>query len=206
MQSAATGERPLLFGSRLLIATVVSLLAVLGFSGCQWSLRGKKQDRDRVEKPALVGLIDREAILAHVPDWTSYLIYAEPDQEQADRLLGLLGTSDVTIFLGTWCSDSRRELTRLWSALDLVGEEGGSISYVGVNRDKNQPAKLLDGKDVRYVPTVVVSRKGVELGRIVESSPGGIESDLAALLSQEVAGLITGRDDLEEGGADDPEP
>ena len=47
-----------------------------------------------------------------------------------------------------------------------------------------------------YVPTFVVESAGVETGRIVETSPHGIEFDLAALLDGEVTGVVAVREEL----------
>jgi hypothetical protein len=103
----------------------------------------------------------------------------------------------VTVFLGTWCSDSRREVARLWRALDQVGGlVPFEVEYVAVDRAKSAPADLVAGQDLRYVPTFVVEREGEEVGRVVESAPGGIESDLLALLTGEASGTVSGRDDL----------
>jgi thiol-disulfide isomerase/thioredoxin len=113
--------------------------------------------------------------------------------------------AEVTVFLGTWCEDSRREVPRLWRALD---EAGGTVPfevrYVGVDREKKQPAELVTGSDVHYVPTFIVSRGGREVGRIVESSPRGIERDLLALLKGEEKGLVTDREDLKTQGSAKP--
>lgn len=72
-----------------------------------------------------------------------------------------------------------------------------SIRYVGLAHERDQrPVELVESVDLRYLPTFVVLRDGVETGRIVESSPAGIENDLAALLAGEAEGALSGRDDL----------
>ena len=98
----------------------------------------------------------------------------------------------VTVFLGTWCSDSRRELSRWWRALDEnMGIVGFEVRYVGIDRDKREPAELLVGAEIERVPTFVVRRAGAEVGRVVEESPHGIERDLLALLDGSVEGVIS---------------
>ncbi len=100
------------------------------------------------------------------------------------------------MYLGTWCSDSGRELPRLWRALDEFGVlDPPEIRYIGVDRDKSEPAEWLAGVDLELVPTFVVRRDGRELGRIVESAPNGIERDLLDLLQGTKSGLITGNRD-----------
>ncbi|HNU82925.1 MAG TPA: hypothetical protein PKO05_05805 [Thermoanaerobaculia bacterium] len=145
----------------------------------------------------LVGLFARAEIEAALPDWGAALGDSDPDPEAAAALLALPAGPRVVVLFGSWCSDSRHELTRLWNAFDLAGGEPRfEIVYVGVDRAKAEPAAWVEGRDLRFVPTFYVERDGREVGRIVESSPHGIESDLLALLTGERQGVVSARDDL----------
>lgn len=149
-------------------------------------------------EPVLVGPLSRAEIEAAVPGWVAAEIESRPDPAGAVEMTEA-GSADsrVTVYLGTWCSDSRRELSRFWRALDDAGGEVAfDLDYVGVNRDKDEPAEALAGLGLQYVPTFVVEIDGVEVGRIVEESPNGIERDLAALLRGEVSGLVTAKEEL----------
>ena len=144
----------------------------------------------------LVGNLSRDEIEAALPDWVAAQIEAEPNAEAAAALAAALPGAEVTIYLGTWCSDSRRELARLWRALDAVGEVSPSeLRYIGVDRDKIEPVEWVGEEEIYLVPTMIVRRRGEEIGRIVETSPNGIERDLASLLAGEAAGLITNSGD-----------
>ncbi len=149
-------------------------------------------------EPELVGPLSRVEIETAVPDWIDAQIEARPDVDQAIEMSAAgSAESRVTVYLGTWCSDSRRELSRFWRAIDEAGGEVAfELSYVGVNRAKDQPAERLDGLGLEYVPTFVVELGGTEAGRIVEESPNGIEYDLAELLRGEATGLITAKEEL----------
>jgi thiol-disulfide isomerase/thioredoxin len=155
--------------------------------------------------PSLLGPVTREEIEAAEPSWVAALIEAAPDFETALALAEVPPGAEVVVYFGTWCSDSRRELPRLWRALD---ESGGlvpfEIEYVAVDRGEQRPPELKSELDLRYVPTFIVRRGGEEVGRMVEESPGGIEHDLLALLSGEATGTISARDDL--GGEASGEP
>ena len=55
--------------------------------------------------------------------------------------------AEVVVFLGTWCGDSRRELPRLWKALDSgSGAVTFQIRYIGVDHAKKEPADLVEGE------------------------------------------------------------
>lgn len=151
-------------------------------------------DQDEV---VLVGPLTRDEIERAVPDWIEEEIAATPDVEVTQRLLDSMVGVEVTVFMGTWCEDSRRELARLWRGFDAAGAlSPDGFRYVGVDRDKQEPQELVAGLDLRYVPTIIVKKQGDEVGRIVEEAPDGIEHDLLALLSGEKSGLVTARTDL----------
>lgn len=155
------------------------------------------QEPGKREEGVLVGDITREQIEESVPDWAQAEAESTPDPEACRGLAAVEPGADVTVFLGTWCGDSRREVPRLWKALDLAGPAVPfEIHYIGLDRDKREPAGRPAGDDVRYVPTFIVRRNGQEIGRIVEHSPSGVEKDLLALLTGQARGLISSRTDL----------
>jgi thiol-disulfide isomerase/thioredoxin len=157
------------------------------------------------EAPVLVGLVTRDQIEAAEPSWSEVLVESSPDAEASRALASVEPGAEVTVFFGTWCGDSRREVPRFWRALDETGSAVPfRILYVGVDREKKQPAELIVGSDVHYVPTFIVSRGGHEVGRIVESAPQGVERDLLALLKGEEKGLVTNREDLKTPGSAKP--
>lgn len=154
------------------------------------------------EHPVIVGETTRERIEA-APEWAAAKAESQPDPEASRALASVPPGAEVTIFLGTWCGDSRREVPRFWKALDIAGGAGGAgpdlpfaIHYIGVDRQKKEPAAPVTNNDIRYVPTFLVHREGREVGRIVEESPHGIEKDLLALLTGQARGLISTRTDL----------
>lgn len=151
---------------------------------------------DGAGEPTLLGAVEREELEAAVPGWVAATVDAQIDEEAATALAAVEPGARVTVLLGTWCSDSRREIPRLWRALDQVGGlVPFEIDYVAVDEDKAEPAGLLAGRDLQYVPTLVVSRDGEEVGRVVEISPNGVERDLLDLLAGRASGVVTGRED-----------
>jgi hypothetical protein len=156
------------------------------------------------EQPPLVGPVTRAEIEAHQPDWVAAEVEAAPDAEAAQALTRVEPGAEVTVYLGTWCSDSKRELSRLWRGLDDAGvfaedDLPFAIEYVAVDREKTDPAGRAAAAGIEYVPTFVVSRGGEEAGRMVEESVAGIEHDLLALLSGEATGVLSARPDLAAG-------
>lgn len=171
-------------------------LAVLGVSG--GGLAAGDVDDSETDGPVMIGEMTRQEIEAALPDWVEEQVLSRPDTESASSLADALQGAEVMVLLGTWCSDSRRELARLWRALDEVGAlDPDQLRYIGVDREMQEPSEWVTGSDLRLVPTFIVRRREQELGRIVESSPQGIEIDLLALLRGELSGVISASDELE---------
>lgn len=173
------------------------LLLVLPAVACASS--GEEAPAETDDASILTGRVTREEIEAAHPEWVTATVRAEIDAAAAQALTAVEPGAHVSVYFGSWCSDSRREVPRLWRALDEVGWlVPFEIEHVGVDRSKEEPADLVAGQDLHYVPTVVVRRGGEEVGRIVEISPNGIERDLLALLTGAASGILTAREDLPE--------
>lgn len=153
----------------------------------------------------VLGPTTREQIESAVPEWVQAEVEAQPDVQVARSLASVEPGAEVTVFLGTWCGDSRREVPRFWKALAEAGfDVPFGIHYVGVDRDKKEPANELAANDIRYLPTFIVRRDGRETGRIVETSPHGVEHDLLDLLTGKARGLLATREDLTSEGSAKP--
>lgn len=96
-----------------------------------------------------------------------------------------LAQTDITLFMGTWCEDSQREIPAFFKALDIVGINSSHVNIITLSEDKESPAIFLEGRDVNYVPTIIFKKEGKELGRIVEYSIFSIEKDMAKILNGE---------------------
>ena len=148
------------------------------------------------ETPVLVGPTTRDKVEA-APEWTLAEVEARPEADASRQLAEVEPGAEVVVFLGTWCGDSRRELPRLWKAMDSgSGAVNFQIRYIGVDHAKKEPADLVKEYNVLYLPTFIVRRGGREVGRIVETAPNGIERDLLALLTGKATGVLTTRTDL----------
>lgn len=148
------------------------------------------------EDSVLLGPVTREKVEA-VPEWVQAEVDAKPEAAAAAALAAVEPGAEVVVYFGSWCGDSRREVPRFWKALDAAGAAVPfSVRYVAVDRQKKEPADAVAQDGVRYLPTFIVRRGGHEVGRVVETSPKGIESDLLALLNGSAHGVLSTRTDL----------
>ena len=96
-----------------------------------------------------------------------------------------INSYEIIVFLGTWCTDTHRELPRLMKILEAAKYPENKIKLIAVNRKKETP----DGEDVPYnikrVPTIIVKKYGREVGRIIEMPETGfLEQDLLNIIKK----------------------
>lgn len=89
---------------------------------------------------------------------------------------------DITLFLGSWCKDSKREVPRFFKILDAA-DYNGDVELIAVDRRKKTPENLQKGKDIKRVPTMIFKKDGEEIGRIVEYPVESLEKDIQKILS-----------------------
>lgn len=92
----------------------------------------------------------------------------------------------ITIFLGTWCSDSHREVPRMIKVLEKAGVPSNRITLVALNSGygvhKQSTTGEEKGKNIFRVPTFVLSRNNKEVNRIVEFPVQSLERDLLSII------------------------
>lgn len=178
---------------RLLLSLPLCLsLASTGAARSAEPPAGAPAEEAAAEAAVLVGAVSREQIEMAHPEWVQAEVSSSPDAEAARALAAIEPGAEVTVFLGTWCGDSEREVPRFWRALDEAGGDVPfQIHYIGVDRQKKEPAAPIANFEIEYVPTFIVSRQGREVGRIVEEAPHGVERDLLALLSGKAKGVLS---------------
>ena len=135
--------------------------------------------------PMLLGYCNREAFKDTTFSWWFNSIYDiyNVDTLTAEKLAGKLKNVNIEIVMGTWCSDSRREVPRFFKILDYLKYPSDSVKIIAVGRDKKGRADETKNLDIELVPTFIFYRDGKELGRIVESPKVSLEKDMAKILN-----------------------
>lgn len=119
------------------------------------------------------------------PNYDSYVV----DSFTCNFIRPLLAGKSITIFMGTWCGDSRREVPRVLKMLDCCGFPVSDLTLVMVSNNdslyRKSPQHEEAGKNIVRVPTIIVEQKGAEIGRIVEFPITSLEKDLLTILRKE---------------------
>jgi len=106
--------------------------------------------------------------------------------EVIETLKEELSNYTITLYMGTWCGDSKREVPRFYKLLEAANFPMERLTAVAVSRDsdtyKQSPGGEHEGVNIHRVPTFIVYKDGKEVNRIVESPVVSLEEDLSAII------------------------
>ncbi|MBC7948473.1 MAG: thioredoxin family protein [Chitinophagaceae bacterium] len=125
---------------------------------------------DRDGSKILKGIITRD-LLEKDTSFNWYASNLKGYSPNADALNGLKKFGDsiqLLVFMGTWCDDSRYIIPKFYSLLDATAFPKEKITMIGVDRSKKSHSNLTDALNIINVPTILVMKKGREVGRVVE--------------------------------------
>ncbi|GAA0893021.1 hypothetical protein GCM10009122_27000 [Fulvivirga kasyanovii] len=96
-----------------------------------------------------------------------------------------LGNTNVEIYMGTWCGDSKNwvpKFVRMWEELGLKRSQLKFIALYGSgDHYKQGPEGEEKGKQIHRVPTFIFKKDDTEYARIVESPSSDLITDVAQI-------------------------
>lgn len=131
-----------------------------------------------------LGRFDRSVFLdSNFVDWFNeeYNSYTINENALSDIMIEVEDVY-VKIVMGTWCSDSIREVPRFYKILDVVNFDKNHVDLICVDKAKVGLDDEVDGLGVYLVPTFIFPKEGKELGRIIESPNDSLEKDFENIL------------------------
>lgn len=144
---------------------------------------------EKTDKPMLIGYTTLEAFNDTSFSWwwnSAYRMY-EADSTIAEEIKEKLEDVDIKLVMGTWCSDSRREVPHFYKILDEINYPEEKVTLINVNREKRGLENEVEGLDINFVPTFIFYKNEKELGRIVEMPFNTLEEDVLEILSAGVS-------------------
>ena len=96
----------------------------------------------------------------------------------------LFDDMEVTIYMGTWCEDSQREVPGFFKIIDALEANDQVQPIVGLNEDKVSHDGSAEQAGVTNVPTFIFSKGGEEINRIVEFPIISLEQDILDILQE----------------------
>ncbi|MEO0527829.1 MAG: hypothetical protein AAFZ89_11420 [Bacteroidota bacterium] len=141
------------------------------------------------DTPYLLGKINQEALTR--PAYSEWFLSNRkdyrPNPEIINTLKKELGTYTITVFMGTWCGDSKREVPRFYKILNEAQFPMERLTTVAVGQKKEiykqSPGGEQEGLNIHRVPTFIFYKEGKEINRIVEHPVHSLEKDMMHILN-----------------------
>ena len=163
------------------------ILILLNFSICH--AQGSFQEVPSLEGGVdLVGHISPEQLTeAPYEEWYQiFYEYHEPDISLIEGFESDLKKFHILVFMGTWCSDSQREIPGFIKILQQADFPMERLKIVAVHDKgefyKTSPNGEQWGLKIVKVPTIIFLRDGKEVNRIVESPIESLELDMNQII------------------------
>ena len=104
------------------------------------------------------------------------------NKELVSQIDSLFDDIEVTIYMGTWCEDSQREVPGFLKIIDALEANDQVQPIIGLNEDKVSHNGSAEQAGVTNVPTFIFSKDGNEINRIVEFPIISLERDILDIL------------------------
>lgn len=142
---------------------------------------------ERLNEKTFKGIISRQVL----ENDTFFHWYGEaqkiytPNPAVAEALQKNKDSVQLLVFMGTWCEDSHFVIPRFFKLTQSAGFSDDHITLIGVDRKKLTLSHLSEALGITNVPTIIVMKKGKEIGRVVEyGTSGSFDKDLAEILNK----------------------
>ena len=168
------------------------LLSVAAFLFFTVQLQAQAQyeisrDTNHTGAKVLKGIINKYLVQSdtafswYKPNQTAYT----PDTATLNAFKRTKGKMQFVLFGGTWCEDTQFILPRFFKLQEMSGVPDNTITFFGVNRDKKSLGNIAEAFGITNVPTIIVMKNGVEVGRVVEYGKAGKwDEELAEILKK----------------------
>jgi len=165
---------------------MTNLLAVL------FSTMAIAQDLNKVvtdpklNKDILIGKCDRQGLTLEL--FNSWFSEGYQSYKTDDNTIKELRKrkKDLTIIavMGTWCGDTRENIPAFYKIIDEMKFNEKDVQMIAVDREKSAGDVDIQWMGITRVPTFVLLKNDLEIGRIVENPTLSIEKDMLLILMQ----------------------
>ena len=170
--------------------TSFTLLIFILFIGCKNTTTKKNVDFNEYieqseEYDHIIGTLKRQDIeefpysMWFEKSYQNYLI----DNETTKQISQLINDYEITIFMGTWCEESQKDLPAFFKIIDQTNFDNQKIELIAMSEEKTTPNDYEKGLEIYNIPTFIFKKNGTEINRIVEFPVETLEKDIYKIVS-----------------------
>ena len=169
---------------------ILKFLILILIIGCKTNTSDKNIDfNEFIEKndnyDHIIGPVNRKELEKYPfsmwfdKSYKDYLI----DSETTSLIGKLINDFEITVFMGTWCEESQKDLPAFFKIIDQTSFDKQKIKMIAMTEDKTTPGNLEKGLEIYNIPTFIFKKNGTEINRIVEFPVETLEKDMYKILS-----------------------
>jgi tetratricopeptide (TPR) repeat protein len=170
--------------------TIITLIITLAFA-LQFNAQSLNQEiAKKGEAAFLLGKINRSGLEGtnYVSWFTKNYEDYQPNSTLINSIASELKTYSITLFMGTWCGDSKKEVPRLYKVLDACDFPIKQLTIIAVsgatNLYKQCPQHEEIALNIHRVPTIIFHKNGKEVNRIIEHPIATFEEDIRRIITK----------------------
>lgn len=164
----------------------IFLLSGIYFGSCSQNTINETMFDKKTNEEILIGYCNKEGLTSppfgewFLAEYESYMV----DKETLSPLIPKVNNDiKIVIVLGTWCSDSQREVPRFMKISSFLKMDPGQISFIAVDKNKEAKNIPLTSLNIEFVPTFIFYDHENEIGRIVEWPEESLEKDIEKIFT-----------------------
>jgi len=165
---------------KIFLVLFIVNLAVPAF--CQQDVNQQRNNEPAKSHEAQFGNCTRKALTDSL--FLFEYRYYKPDISSIYALRPILVEISITVVLGTKREDSQNHIPHFFKIMDMM-KGYDNYHLICIDRNKQAVPVSVAGLNIVKVPTFIVYRKGIEIGRIVETPKQNLEKDLLAIIVKE---------------------
>jgi thiol-disulfide isomerase/thioredoxin len=135
------------------------------------------------ERPALVGPISLEALVADRSEYREGMKAYKPDAADLDTLKKSRKSIELEAYFATWCPHCKMYMPKFLRVLQEAGNPNIKLTLIGVPKNFTNEQGPWQGKNFQNIPAIIVHYNGRELTRLAALETSKPETDLATLLN-----------------------
>ena len=131
----------------------------------------------------LDGKITRNDLVNKFPWFQDNYKRYQPKDSVINQIKNFSYELKVTVFMGTWCDDSKAEVPKFFKIADALQFYDAQVEIIAVDKNKQCSSVDISFYKITLVPTFIFYKNGKEIGRIIESPKETLENDILKILS-----------------------
>jgi len=135
-----------------------------------------------LDRPPIVGAVDVDTLVADRPEYREGMRAYAPNAASIASLDKYPKKVQIDAFFATWCPHCKEYMPKFLRAMSEVKNPNLKVNLYGVPKGFGTAPGPWQGRNVNYIPTIIVKVEGKEITRLA-SQPGAVpETELADIL------------------------